>query len=73
MNTFLAILTIFAAPTDVASNAPLTLQPLSTIEFNVGTEKQVNANCARVAKALVAAKMTAYCSVAVSSDVAAAE
>lgn len=64
MNTFLAILTIFAAPTDVAANAPLTLAPMTTIEFSSTTAKSADANCARVAKALVASKMTAYCSVA---------
>lgn len=62
MNTFAIILTIFAAPVDVAANAPLTLQPMTTIEFVGTTENAVTRDCARVAKALMASKMQAYCS-----------
>ena len=71
MNSFIIILTIFAAPVDVAANAPLTLQPMTTIEFTGTTENAVTRDCARVAKALVASKMTAYCSEVTDNSVAA--
>lgn len=62
---FLVALTIFAAPVNVASNAPLTLQPVNTIEFKNTTEKNTMADCTRVQKALTTSRMTAYCAPAV--------
>jgi hypothetical protein len=61
MNAFVIVLTIFAAPVDVASNAPLTLQPETTITFENTTDKNTLAACNRVAKALNASGKIAYC------------
>ena len=61
MIKFLVILTVFASPTQVASNAPLTLQPETTIQFEGTSEKTAIANCARVQKAMKSSGKTAYC------------
>lgn len=61
MNTFLAILTIMAAPTSVASNEALTLTPETTITFEAPSAKKVESSCERVRKALVAGDRIAFC------------
>jgi len=61
MNAFAMILVIMSAPVDVAANAPLTLEPDTSIRFEATTEKKVAANCERVRKAIVASGMTAFC------------
>ena len=58
---FIVILTLFAAPVNVADNAPLTLQPTNSIEFKNTTEKNTLADCVRVQKALTTSRVTAYC------------
>lgn len=57
---FIVALVMFAAPTSI-ENAALTLQPTQTIEFRNTTEKNTLADCTRVAKALTASKIIAYC------------
>lgn len=70
---FLVILTMFAAPVDVASNAPLTLEPIGTIEFRNTTEKNTTADCVRVEKALRTSKIQAFCAPVQPLNVASAE
>lgn len=67
MNTALTIIfTLYAAPVNVAANAPLTLQPSTTIEFvATGTSeaalKRPWTQCERFVKAATAANLVAYC------------
>lgn len=59
---FLAVLTIMAAPVDVAANQPVTLEPIAAIEFANTTQKNTDADCLRVMKALSTSKKIAFCS-----------
>jgi hypothetical protein len=59
---FLAVLTIMVAPVTVEANMPVTLEPISGIEFINTTEKNTLADCNRVLKALTTSKKIAFCS-----------
>ncbi len=64
--SLVVVFTLFATPTDVAANAPLTLQPQTSIEFTAtGTSdaalKRPWTQCGRFVKAAQQADMTAYC------------
>ena len=61
MDMFAAVLVIMASPVNVAANAPLTLEPQTTITFENTTEKKVMADCERVRKALVTSGKIAFC------------
>lgn len=66
MNALVVIFTLYAAPVDVAANAPITLQPSTSIEFvAVGTSeaalKRPWTQCERFVKAATAANMVGYC------------
>jgi hypothetical protein len=62
MNTlFAVVLTVMAQPTNVASNAPVTLQPDTTITFTDTTEKKAMSSCTRVLKALATSGKLAFC------------
>jgi hypothetical protein len=57
---FAVTLVMFAQP-EAVTNAAMTLTPTQTIEFRNTTEKNTAADCARVAKALNASHIIAYC------------
>lgn len=58
---FAVILTVMAQPTNVASNAPVTLQPDTSITFTDTTEKKAMTACTRVLKALASTGKMAFC------------
>lgn len=67
MNAVLTIVfTLYSAPVNVAANAPITLQPATSIEFvATGTSeaalKRPWTQCERFVKAATAAGMTGFC------------
>jgi hypothetical protein len=68
-NAIIIVFTLFSAPVDVAANAPITLQPLTSISITARSEKEADVKrawtqCNRFVAASKAADMVGYCAAA---------
>ncbi len=66
INALVVVFTLYSAPTNVAANQPVTLQPATSIEFVATGDsdaalKRPWTQCERFVKAATAANMTGFC------------